>query len=91
MSAGNNFLLDHAFYGCRKSVSMDVVLFRLFSVHCKGDSKARIAIKGFMEESWGKRGLSRFIQRRVLAEVCRPSLVVKVYGDDKYFQSEMEL
>jgi hypothetical protein len=44
-----------------------------------------------MEESWGETGLSRSIQRRVLAEVCRPSLVTKVYGTDKYLQNEIEL
>lgn len=36
ISVNNNFLVDHTFYGCRKSVSMDVVLFRLFSVFMKG-------------------------------------------------------
>ncbi len=91
MSVNNNFLVDHTFYGCRKSVSMDVVLFRLFSVLMKGDVYAKKAIRCYMEESWGKTGLSRSIQRRVLAEVCRPSLVTKVYGTDKYLQNEIEL
>ena len=91
MNADNNFLLDHSHQGQRKSISMDIVLFRLFSVHVKGDAKAKIAIKGFMEESWGQHGFSRLIQRRVLAEVCRPSLVLKVYGEDKFSQKELEL
>jgi len=86
----NNKIIDASHCGSRKSISLDEVLFRLFVVSCKTEDRAVEQIKIFIRDNWGSSGLSRIVQRRVLAEVARPSLVVKVYGEDKYSQSELD-
>ena len=75
-----NFIIQVSNCGSRKSVSMDLVLFRLLESYFLSNYDAKAFIKECVLDNWGCSGLSRIVQHEILKLVCSSLLVERVFN-----------
>jgi hypothetical protein len=88
-----SIIIDFYHHHKRSSVSIDPVIFELYSIHCGNPTIAKECIRHFCSLllSLGEKNLSRQARHFVLSYIVRPELAKKFFNSDGTLQIELDV
>jgi hypothetical protein len=89
----SSVIVHYFSYHKRGCISLDPVIFELYSSHCNSAVEATDNIKRFCSElaQDKKKRLSEKARHFILSEICRPDLVKKVFKTDGTLQIGLDV